>query len=287
MNFHSQKILLSPLFLLSLIILLVNDFYLKAQFHNFFTGKLSDIAGLFIFPLFLTAFFSKRKLLVYGLTAFLFIFWKSPFSEILIDFWNSLTSLNIGRIIDYTDFFALLILPVSYFYSEREMRELYTVSFARRILASFVVIISVFAFTATSLVKDKTIYLDEQYKLSRGKSEIENILRQNPKLQNIKIRRDDEVFDTNKYPNIEIDRKTFFVDFLLKQRFCDSERPKFSFILEPEKDFTIIRSVSIDFECKLYETNPNANTLAIQQQQELNLIFERDVIEKLRQNNSQ
>lgn len=81
MNFHSQKILLSPLFLFSLIVLLLNDHYLKAQFHNFLTGKLSDFAGLFIFPLFFAAFFPKRRLSIYFFAGFFFVFWKSPLSQ--------------------------------------------------------------------------------------------------------------------------------------------------------------------------------------------------------------
>ena len=266
--------------------MLLNDFVLKSQFHIFFTGKLSDFAGLFIFPLFFVAFFPKRKLLIYFLTGSLFIFWKSPFSQSLIDLWNLLPLFEIGRTIDYTDFFALLILPVSYLYYEIETQKSLALNLSRRISMSLITIISVFAFTATSLVKDRTISLNEQYKVTQDRSEIENILRQNTKVKFIKIRRDDEVFDTNRYPNIEIDLKTFFVDFSLEQKFCDSERPKFSFLFESEKDFTIIRGVSVKFECKLYETNSITKEFEYSQMLELKHIFEREVIEKLRQNNS-
>ena len=123
MNSQSQRILLSPLFLLGLIVLLLNDFYLKAQFNNFLTGKLSDFAGLFIFPLFFAAFFPKRKLLIYFLTGFLFVFWKSPFSQSEIDLWNSISLFNLGRVIDYTDLLAVLVLPLSYFYFKTETQK--------------------------------------------------------------------------------------------------------------------------------------------------------------------
>jgi len=46
-------ILVSSGFLAGLSVLLVNDFVLKQIFHNWLTGKLSDLAGLFIFPMFL------------------------------------------------------------------------------------------------------------------------------------------------------------------------------------------------------------------------------------------
>ena len=44
--------LTSPGFVVGLSLLLLNDLFLKARFHNPLTGKLSDFAGLFVFPLF-------------------------------------------------------------------------------------------------------------------------------------------------------------------------------------------------------------------------------------------
>lgn len=55
---HSNKIL-HPLFLVCLALLLCNDFWLKEEFSNVITGKLSDFTGLFIFPFFWSAFFPK------------------------------------------------------------------------------------------------------------------------------------------------------------------------------------------------------------------------------------
>ncbi len=55
----------SPVFLASLALLLVNDFYLKAQFGNWFTGKLSDFAGLIAFALFWSAVFPRHAKLVH------------------------------------------------------------------------------------------------------------------------------------------------------------------------------------------------------------------------------
>ena len=36
-------------------LLAVNDLWLKAQFHNWLTGKLSDVAGCFFLPLYISA----------------------------------------------------------------------------------------------------------------------------------------------------------------------------------------------------------------------------------------
>ncbi|HET9952857.1 MAG TPA: hypothetical protein VFQ61_00055 [Polyangiaceae bacterium] len=44
----------APLPLAALALLVVNDVYLKAKFHNFVTGKLSDLAVCFLMPLFLS-----------------------------------------------------------------------------------------------------------------------------------------------------------------------------------------------------------------------------------------
>jgi hypothetical protein len=51
-------------FLAALGLLLVNDHYLKAVYHKWFTRKLSDFAGLFVFAVFWTAVFGGRRLLV-------------------------------------------------------------------------------------------------------------------------------------------------------------------------------------------------------------------------------
>lgn len=68
------KNLLSPPFIFCLVLLIVNDFLLKAIFHNALTGKLSDFCGLFIFPIFWSAVFPRFKSWVFILSGILFIF---------------------------------------------------------------------------------------------------------------------------------------------------------------------------------------------------------------------
>lgn len=105
-------------FNIALAILLLNDFILKDLYGNWLTGKLSDFAGLFVFSLFFIAFFSKYRQVVLYVTGILFIFWKSPFSQPSINFWNSLSIFSIQRVVDYTDLFALLVLPLAGLYSK-------------------------------------------------------------------------------------------------------------------------------------------------------------------------
>ena len=146
-----QKQLFNPLFLVAVVLLMLNDFYFKYQFHNYFTGKLSDVVGLFAFPYFFSTFFPKRAKLIYVFTAVYFTFWKSGLSQPLIDAAHSI-GLGIGRTIDYTDCFALFILPLSYRYWQLPDK------FSLHLNACFkpvVIGICCFAFVATKLKEQK------------------------------------------------------------------------------------------------------------------------------------
>jgi hypothetical protein len=162
---HSRHILGSTGFLIGLLLLLLNDFVFKEQFHNGLTGKLSDFAGLFVFPLFWVAFFPRKKLFVFIATAMLFVFWKSVYSQFLIEGWNSLPFFGIQRTVDYSDLCALLILPLSYRYSNT--------SFGLRVphrLIYVIAIVSTFAFTATQF-SHKVSY-NNQYQFQTSRKEL-------------------------------------------------------------------------------------------------------------------
>ncbi len=109
--------LISPLFILGLIALLINDFYLKYNFPGLITGKLSDFTGLFIFPFFFSVFFPSKKRAIYILTGIGFIIWKLPVTDHILQIWNSNLFFKINRVVDYSDYWALFILPMSYFYN--------------------------------------------------------------------------------------------------------------------------------------------------------------------------
>ena len=138
-------ILLSTSFILGLIILIVNDHYLKPEFPGIITGKLSDFAGLYIFPLFFSVFFPDKKKLIYISTFIFFIYWKLPQSDVFIEFWNNYAIFKIGRTVDYTDYIALSILPISYFYKPKKVKLQHS-----RLLTFTIASISFFAFCATS-----------------------------------------------------------------------------------------------------------------------------------------
>ncbi len=156
------KILTSFWFVFGLSILLLNDFLLKDIFGNWLTGKLSDFAGLFVFLVFWATIFPKHKLIVAWITAILFIFWKSQYSQTLIDIWNSLDLLNIYRTVDYSDLFALLILPIAYKFSSSDNQLVHF-----NINPSYPFVLSAFAFAATSYRSDVDINSNYIYPHSR------------------------------------------------------------------------------------------------------------------------
>lgn len=115
MNNRNNSYIFNYAFVVSLLLLALNDHIFKSLYANAVTGKLSDLAGLVVLPLFLAYLFPKLKTSAVALSALLFILWKLPFSQPFINVLNHIFSLHLGRVVDYTDLFCLLILPLSYF----------------------------------------------------------------------------------------------------------------------------------------------------------------------------
>ncbi|WP_407515804.1 hypothetical protein KFZ70_00460 [Tamlana fucoidanivorans] len=113
-----KNLIYGKLFLISVILLLLNDFFFKYYFHNYLTGKLSDFVGLFAFPYFISLLFKSKIKPIYILTGILFLFWKSSLSQSVIDYLNGV-GIGINRVVDYSDFIALLVLPFSYRYRKQ------------------------------------------------------------------------------------------------------------------------------------------------------------------------
>ncbi len=116
MTTHRNKILIvNFVFILGILILFLNDQIFKYQYSNFLTGKLSDICGIIIFPMLLTYCFPRLRENSIFVAAAIFTFWKSEYSQTLIDFYNKYSILETTRIIDYSDLFVLLLLPIPYY----------------------------------------------------------------------------------------------------------------------------------------------------------------------------
>ncbi len=142
---RDARILTTLWFISGLSILLLNDFIFKEAYGNWLTGKLSDFAGLFIFPLFWTVIFPRFKKTIFVLTGVLFLLWKSSMSQGGIDLWNNLGVFPISRVQDYTDLMALSILPLAYFL-EKQKEKLLVV----RLHPVLPLLLALFSFVATS-----------------------------------------------------------------------------------------------------------------------------------------
>ena len=152
---------LSPLtnsyFVLSLIILLTNDFYLKYEYHNWITGKLSDITGLFVFVYFWTVIFPRQKSTIYILSGLTFVYWKSAYSQPLITFFSEYIY-TIDRTVDMSDLIALMVLPIAYSASRNERSKL-------KMEPIPVALLTIFSFCATSVPKPTQMFDDPEYVL--------------------------------------------------------------------------------------------------------------------------
>ena len=130
---------------MSVAVLVLNDHVLKSLWPGVVSGKISDFAGLFAFPLFFSAFMPGRRAAIYWSTGAAFVLWKTAAVDPLLHMWNSLPLYELGRTKDATDLVALVILPPSYSYSLR------ATAIARGALArAAVCLATLIAFAATS-----------------------------------------------------------------------------------------------------------------------------------------
>ena len=236
------QILGSPGFLIGLFLLLANDFVFKEQFHNAFTGKLSDFAGLFAFSLFWIAFFPRQKTFICVAIGVLFVFWKSAYSQFLINGWNSLPFFGIQRTVDYSDLWALLIVPLSFVYAKVSSAVI-----VRPKLIHAIAIVSIVAFTATQYSHKESF--NNRYPFQSSKKELLERISKLPK---------DEVSNSFWKGN------TFEVRF-------DSCYGKANISVEEQENQSVITLKEVDYRC------PSKPDPELMRQH-----FEKEFIDKLR-----
>lgn len=112
---RNKYYLLNYVFVCCLLTLLLNDHYLKHEYSNWLTGKLSDVVGIIILPLLLAFCFPRLKQHSVWVSAVLFAFWKSPLSQAPIDLYNQIAFIQTSRTVDFTDLYVLLLLPIPHF----------------------------------------------------------------------------------------------------------------------------------------------------------------------------
>jgi hypothetical protein len=140
-------------FLISLVVLLLNDTYLKHHYAGLLTGKLSDFSGIFLVSLILFALLPRWPYSVSSVVVATFVWWKSPLSDKFIWLVHTAGGAGFGRIVDYTDLFALTIVPLAYVMGQRV--EFYQISMPtlRRVLAIPMLLIAFLATLGTSVIR--------------------------------------------------------------------------------------------------------------------------------------
>lgn len=154
MKLNRSLFLLNYVFLTGLIVLALNDHFLKEVYGNWLTGKLSDFAGVLILPLFLAYVFNTRSRVVIVATVLFFAYWKSPFSQGLIDGINATGLIYYGRVVDYSDLLAFVVLPLSWWVIRIPERFVINLGIRLSIVRYSVLPLAVVLFIATSMDED-------------------------------------------------------------------------------------------------------------------------------------
>lgn len=149
-----SKFLLNPVFLIGLLVLALNDHLFKFAYGNWLTGKLSDVAGVLILPLFFTFLFGGSKRTVIAATVVLFSWWKSPWSQPAIDWYNAWTPISTGRVVDYTDLLAFAVLPLAWYTLKYIDQLALQPRFSPQLATYLVLPLASLAFVATSQDED-------------------------------------------------------------------------------------------------------------------------------------
>jgi hypothetical protein len=251
-----QQVLLSPGFLIGLTTLLLNDFYLKHAFGNVVTGKLSDFAGLFIFPPFLAVFVRRKPHLVYFAVAGAFLVWKSPISEEIISLWNSLSLFRLGRTIDYTDYVALILLPMSYAYFHCLTEKAMAKTTWRQASVYCALGISIFAFTATSFEEDRHVGIDKQYRIKVTRSEFQRRLESLQSIREVQIEKTTDAWPKNQYPDVETQPNEYYLRFTILEKYCESNDLEVFASFEEREDEIFVDYVNVRYWCS---TKPDAD----------------------------
>lgn len=136
----------NPIFIISVILLLFNDFYLKQAYGNVITGKLSDFAGLFAFPFLFSCLLPRYKKTIHIITVLLFVWWKSTFAQPFIDVVN-LWGIPIDRVVDFSDNIALISVLCSYYVFSIS----YNYKTLNPVFKAGIFSVSIFSFIATQL----------------------------------------------------------------------------------------------------------------------------------------
>lgn len=166
----------------ALALLLFNDHYFKWMYSSWWTGKWSDLAGLYLLGLVLTELFPLLRRWCFALSGLLFLLWKLPTSEPLVQALDQLLPWGITRVIDFSDLWCLLILlPAHWYWCMGQNQYLYARASGWRYGQLVMLPFCLIAFSATSPPLSYRmsaheyqgdIQIEESYKLKGDTSEV-------------------------------------------------------------------------------------------------------------------
>jgi hypothetical protein len=159
MRSNLVSVISSWAFVAALAILLLNDLALKAAFPGALTGKLSDFAGMAMVGMLVLAPQRGRDAFWYCLLGVLFVWWKGPASDSLIAFVRGIGYNDFGRVIDYTDLFALAILPACSFVARQPERLQFAAGRPRQLIAVPIGALTIAALLGTSVMQTRQDYV--------------------------------------------------------------------------------------------------------------------------------
>jgi len=238
-----------PVFILSLTLLILNDWFFKTAFHNEITGKLSDFAGLFAFPFLISSLFPKHKKSIHILTALLFIIWNSELSQVIITYLNQL-SIPVGRTIDITDNIALVSILASYYCLNNKLALTLKPLFQKGLI-----MVSCLAFMATSLPPQEYreyVNIDKEYTFEFSKRELVS------RLNMVQIK---EVHRLNKYSgSVDFDSETNVFHF-------QGQSDTLALMLDPnalrDQDTIMLKTALADIMLSGDQTNSQLKLLTV------------------------
>ncbi|MDF3821872.1 hypothetical protein P3G55_18350 [Leptospira sp. 96542] len=149
----STKLLSNRFSLILIIFWILNDLYFKSLFHNEFTGKISDVIGLFYTPLFFTAIisfcaftvrykFNELNVLFFSIISISFFFILLNLNQELNDFLTGkIWFFNLSKgTADFTDIYCLaIIIPLILLFKSgiiRNLKYTYLLKYISPILVS-------------------------------------------------------------------------------------------------------------------------------------------------------
>jgi hypothetical protein len=144
----------------------------------------------------------------------------------------------------------------------------------------FLCIFSLFAFTATSYEYDRDVSLSKKYEMNLTIDEFERIVKNEKSFKIHSFEKETDLYPANQYPNHESDPTLYYLHFDLDKPFCESPNLRiFVPVNVKESHEIIISRQTISYWC---EQPPTEKDKA-----ELEILFESEVIEKIRQNETQ